>query len=40
MAILDVEQHRTMFAGSRFADVVIDEEADRGWICCVAAKTP
>ncbi len=40
MAILDVEQHRTMFTGAGFADVVIDEEADRGWICCVAAKTP
>ena len=40
MAILDVEQHRTMFTDAGFADVVIDEEADRGWICCVAAKTP
>lgn len=38
MAILDVEQHRTMFTDAGFVDVLIDEEPSRGWICCVGAK--
>jgi SAM-dependent methyltransferase len=38
IAILDVEQHRAMFTDAGFADVLIDEEVSRGWICCVGAK--
>lgn len=38
MAILDVEQHRAMFTDAGFADVLIDEEGSRGWLCCVGAK--
>jgi hypothetical protein len=38
MAILDVEQHQVMFADAGFANVLIDEEGSRGWICCVGAK--
>lgn len=38
MAMLDVEQHRAMLAEPGFVDVVIDEDAERGWICCMAAK--
>jgi ubiquinone/menaquinone biosynthesis C-methylase UbiE len=38
MAVLDVEQHRKMFTEAGFADVRIDEEAARGWICVVGTK--
>jgi ubiquinone/menaquinone biosynthesis C-methylase UbiE len=38
MAILDVEQHRAMLTDAGFVDVLIDEEASRGWICCIAQK--
>jgi SAM-dependent methyltransferase len=38
MAILDVEQHRAMFTDAGFANVLIDEEGSRGWICCVGTK--
>jgi ubiquinone/menaquinone biosynthesis C-methylase UbiE len=38
MAVLDVDQHRAMFADAGFADVSVDEEAERGWICVVGTK--
>ncbi|MGH7619390.1 MAG: class I SAM-dependent methyltransferase [Gemmatimonadaceae bacterium] len=38
IAILDVEQHRAMFTDAGFADVLIDEEGSRGWLCCIGAK--
>ena len=38
MAILDVEQHRALFADAGFTDILIDEEGSRGWICCVGTK--
>jgi hypothetical protein len=38
MAILTVAQHRAMFTQAGFADVEIDEDPGRGWICCVGAK--
>jgi SAM-dependent methyltransferase len=38
MAILDVEQHRAMFTAAGFADVQIDEERAKGWLCCVGTK--
>lgn len=40
MAVLDVEQHRTMFVDAGFAEVDIDEDAGRGWICVVGTKSP
>jgi ubiquinone/menaquinone biosynthesis C-methylase UbiE len=39
MAVLDVEQHRAMFTDAGFSAVVVDEEASRGWLCCVGEKT-
>lgn len=33
MASLDVDQHRAMFTDVGFADVQIDEDAVKGWIC-------
>ncbi len=33
MASLDVDQHRAMFTDAGFADVQIDEDAAKGWIC-------
>jgi SAM-dependent methyltransferase len=38
MAILDIPQHQRMFEDAGFADVQIDEERHRGWICVVGAK--
>ena len=38
MAILDVGQHRAMFVDAGFADVSVDEENGRGWICVVGTK--
>lgn len=38
MAMLTVEQHRTMLTDAGFAEVEVVEEARRGWICAVAVK--
>jgi len=38
MAILDVDQHRAMFADAGFTDIQIDEDTRRGWNCIVDAK--
>lgn len=38
MAVLDASQHKAMFADAGFADVSVDEETARGWICVVAVK--
>jgi ubiquinone/menaquinone biosynthesis C-methylase UbiE len=38
MAVLDVDQHRAMFADAGFVDVHIDEDEARGWICVIGAK--
>jgi SAM-dependent methyltransferase len=38
MAILDVDQHKTMLTDAGFAEVELDEDAARGWICVVATK--
>jgi len=38
MAVLDVSQHKAMFVDAGFADVSIDEETERGWICVVGTK--
>jgi SAM-dependent methyltransferase len=38
IAVLDVGQHEAMFTDAGFAEVSIDEDAERGWICVVATK--
>jgi ubiquinone/menaquinone biosynthesis C-methylase UbiE len=38
MAILDVPQHMGIFSDAGFADVRLDEEPTKGWICVVGAK--
>jgi SAM-dependent methyltransferase len=38
MAILDVQQHRAMLTDAGFADVKVDEEHGRGWICVLGRK--
>lgn len=40
MAILDVQQHKTMFADAGFAEVNVDEDSGRGWICVLGTKPP
>jgi len=38
MAILDIEQHKAMLERADFADVVVREEQQRGWIRVVGTK--
>jgi ubiquinone/menaquinone biosynthesis C-methylase UbiE len=38
MAILDVGQHKAMFVDAGFAEVSVDEDTERGWICVVGTK--
>jgi SAM-dependent methyltransferase len=38
MAILDVDQHKAMFAEAGFSEIQVDEEAGRGWICALGTK--
>jgi ubiquinone/menaquinone biosynthesis C-methylase UbiE len=38
MAVLDIDQHKAMFANAGFRDVQIIEETTRGWICARGAK--
>ena len=38
MAILDVDQHRAMLVDAGFAEVQVDEELKRGWICVLGRK--
>lgn len=38
MAILDVDQHKRMFTEAGYADVTVDEDAVRGWICVIGTK--
>ena len=40
IAVLDLGQHRAMFEEAGFVDVRIEEDAARGWICCVAVRGP
>lgn len=35
---LTVEEHREMLAAAGFAEIAIDVERGRGWICCMARK--
>ena len=39
MAVLDVAQHQTMFTDAGFTEVVVDEDAHRGWICVLGTKS-
>jgi ubiquinone/menaquinone biosynthesis C-methylase UbiE len=38
MAMLDVGQHRAIFADAGFADIHIEEELAKGWICAAGTK--
>ncbi|MBI3567911.1 MAG: methyltransferase domain-containing protein [Gemmatimonadetes bacterium] len=38
MAVLDVAQHRAMFADAGFAQIAVDEDVRRGWICVLGTK--
>lgn len=38
MASLDVQQHESMLADAGFAEVKVDEDAARGWICVLGMK--
>ncbi|MFI5230712.1 MAG: methyltransferase domain-containing protein, partial [Gemmatimonadales bacterium] len=38
MASLDVDQHKAMFTSAGFAEVTVDEDNARGWICVLGAK--
>jgi ubiquinone/menaquinone biosynthesis C-methylase UbiE len=38
MAVLDIGQHEAMFADAGFANVTVDEDAGRGWICVLGTK--
>jgi SAM-dependent methyltransferase len=38
MALLDVDQHKAMFADAGFDEVTLDEERGRGWICALGTK--
>ena len=38
MAILDVAQHRALFADAGFSEISVVEDAPKGWIYCVGTK--
>lgn len=38
MAVLDVDQHRSMFSDAGFVDVSVDEEQQRGWLCVIGRR--
>jgi SAM-dependent methyltransferase len=38
MAVLNVEEHRAMFANAGFEEIVIDENSAKGWICVVGTR--
>jgi hypothetical protein len=38
MAILDVDEHRAMFADVGFTDVTVDEDPARGWLGVIGTK--
>jgi len=40
MTLLDVGEHRELFAKTGYSDVQIIEERDRGWICGIGRKNP
>lgn len=39
MAVLDVDEHKRMFTEAGFAEVTVDEDAARGWICVIGTKS-
>ena len=38
MAVLDVDQHRQIFANAGFTDIQLDEARGKGWICVSGVK--
>ena len=39
MTLLDVDEHRELFAKAGYLDVQVIEERDRGWICGIGRKS-
>ena len=39
MKMLDVDQHRELFAQAGYSDVQVVTEPDKGWICGIRQKT-
>ena len=40
MTLLDVDEHRELFAKAGYSNVHVIEEHDRGWICGIGRKAP
>ncbi|EHJ46467.1 Methyltransferase type 11 [Solidesulfovibrio carbinoliphilus subsp. oakridgensis] len=38
MTYLGMDEFRSLFAAAGFTDIVMDEEPDQGWLCCVGRK--
>jgi len=38
MTLLNVDEHRDLFANAGYADVQIIEEREKGWICGIGRK--
>lgn len=38
MSIVDVDQHRALFADAGFAEISVVGDQKAGWICCVGTK--
>jgi len=38
MPLLDIDEHREVFAKAGYSDVQVFEERDKGWICGVGRK--
>jgi hypothetical protein len=38
MTLLDIDEHRALFADAGYSEVQIIEERDKGWICGIGRK--
>jgi hypothetical protein len=38
MKMLDVDQHRKLFAQAGYSDIQVITEPDKGWICGIGRK--
>jgi ubiquinone/menaquinone biosynthesis C-methylase UbiE len=39
MTLLNVDEHRELFASAGYSDVHVIEQHDKGWICCLGRKS-
>jgi ubiquinone/menaquinone biosynthesis C-methylase UbiE len=39
MTLLNVDEHRELFASAGYSGIQVIEERDKGWICCVGRKS-